>query len=111
YYVLANSIDKIGSYVHDSKAFVFIRFKDMFLGSDTNGINNAIDPTRITTPISIEIDLSGTALAGKNIASDQAVMVRSLGSNKWIINVRPVNTFKNGYMTFVLSEVTNNDQL
>lgn len=111
YYVLANSIDKIGSYVHDSKAFVFIRFKDMFLGTDTNGISNAIDPTRITTPISIEIDLSGTALAGKNIASDQAVTVRSLGSNKWIVNVQPIDTFKNRYMTFVLSEATNTDQL
>ncbi|MEJ5038020.1 hypothetical protein WH285_13870 [Acinetobacter johnsonii] len=111
YYVLANSIDKIGSYVHYNKAFIFIRFKDFFIGTDTNGISNAIDPTKITTPISIEINLTGTSLAGKSIASDQAVTVRSLGSNKWIVNVNPVHSFKNGYMTFVLSEAQNTDQL
>lgn len=111
YYVLANSIDKIGSYTHNNKAFVFIRFKDMFAGSNTNGINDAIDPTQISTPISIEIDLTSTSLAGKNISSVQANTVRSLGSNKWIINVSPIDTFKNGYMTFIVEESANNDQL
>lgn len=111
YYVLASSIDKIGSYVHGNKAFVFIRFKDIFTATETNGISNKVDPTKITTPISIEIDLSGTVLAGKNIASTQAKTVRNLGLNKWIVNASPIDTFKNGYMTFVLSEVTNNDQL
>lgn len=111
YYVLVNSIDKIGSYVHNGKAFVFIRFKDMFSGTDTNGINNEIDPTKISTPISIEIDLTGTSLAGKNIASVQAKTVRNLGSNKWIINVSPIDTFKNGYLTFVVEEALNSDQL
>lgn len=111
YYVLANSIDKIGSYVHSNKAFVFIRFKDLFAETNTNGISDAIDPTKISTPISIQIDLTGTTLAGKSIASAQAMIVRSLGSNKWIVNVSPVNTFKDGYMTFVLEEALNNDQL
>lgn len=111
YYVLANSIDKIGSYVHDNRAFVFIRFNDMFADTNTNGIANEIDPTKIITPISIEIDLSGTTLAGKNIGSTQATTVRNLGLNKWVVNVLPVNTFKNGYMTFALEESANTDQL
>lgn len=111
YYVLANSINKIGSYVHDNKAFVFIRFKDMFTGTNTNGISDAINPTKISTPISISIDLSNTSLAGKSIASNQAATVRNLGSNKWIVNVSPIHTFKNGYMTFVIEEAADNKQV
>ena len=111
YYVLANSIDKIGSYVHDNKAFVFIRFKDFFIGTDTNGISNVIDPTKMSTPISIQIDLTGTALAGKNLKSNQATFLRNLGSNQWIANVRPVDTFKNGYMTFVIEEALDTGQV
>lgn len=111
YYLLANSINKIGSYVDGNRAFVFIRFNDMFLNSETNKIRNAINPVLISTPISIKLDLSGTALAGKNISSSQAITVRNLGLNKWIVNVSPFNTFKNGFMTFVLEEAVNNDQM
>lgn len=111
YYVLANSINKIGSYVNGNKAFVFLRFNDMFAESSTGGISNAINPALISTPISIEIDLTGTSLAGKTISSAQATTVRNLGSNKWVINVSPVNTFKNGYMTFVVDEAVNSDQV
>ncbi|MDF2419138.1 hypothetical protein GWP85_16735 [Acinetobacter beijerinckii] len=111
YYLLANSIDKIGSYIDKNKAFIFIRFKDLFIASNTNGISNAIDPTKISTPISIELDLSGTSLAGKIIKSTQAQTVRDLGSNKWIVNVSPIDTFKNGYMIFVIEESSNNEQI
>lgn len=111
YYILANSIDKIGSYVHDNKAFVFIRFKDMFLDSNTNGIANAIDPKKISTPISIEIDLSNTSLADKNLKSSQATVLRKLANNKWIVNASPVHTYKNGYMTFVVEEAADNKQV
>lgn len=111
YYFLANSIDKIGSYVHKNKAFIFLRFKDLFLDSNTNGISNAIDPSRITTPISIEIDLSGTSLAGKLVKSLQARTIRDLGSNKWIVNVSPIDSFKNGFMAFVIEEASDNEQI
>lgn len=111
YYVLANSINKIGSYIHNNKAVIALRFNDLFLGTNTNGINNAIDPTLITTPISIQVDVTGTYLAGKTLKSQQANTLRSMGSNIWIANVSPLNTFKNGYMIFILEEATDNLQL
>ncbi|MDF2418487.1 hypothetical protein GWP85_13380 [Acinetobacter beijerinckii] len=111
YYVIANSIERIGSYMARGKAYIAIQFKDLFIASDTNGISNAIDPTRMTTPISISIDLNGTSLAGKNIYSRQAQTVRNLGLNIWIVNVSPINTFKNGAMLFEVEEAFNNDQL
>lgn len=111
YYFLANSINKIGSYVSNSKLFVFLRFNDVFSGTDTNGISNAIDPTRMSQPISIRVDLTGTSLAGKDISSSQATTVRKLGGDKWIINVSPVSTYKNGYMTFVAEQAINSNQL
>lgn len=110
YFVLSQSVNKIGSFVHDNRAHVFIRFKDIWTGTSTNGISNVIDPSRISTPISIEIDLTGTSLAGKNLKSKQATVLRSLGSNKWIINVSPRNTFKNGYMVFSVEEAANTEQ-
>ncbi|MFW1778945.1 hypothetical protein ACG9XQ_17765, partial [Acinetobacter baumannii] len=111
YYVIANSIERIGSYMARGKAYIAVQFKDLFIDSDTNGISNAINPTRMTTPISIRIDLNRTSLAGKNIYSRQAQTVRNVGSNLWIINVSPINTYKNGAMLFELEEAFNNDQL
>lgn len=111
YYVLANSIAEIGSYVDGNKAYIAIRFSDMFIGTSTNGISNIIDPTKIETPISIEIDLTGTVLAGKNLKSAQATVLRNLGANKWIANVSPVNMFKNGFLGFVLEEALDNKQV
>jgi hypothetical protein len=111
YYVIANSIERIGSYMARGKAYIAVQFKDLFIDSDTNGISNAIDPTRMTTPISIRIDLNGTSLAGKNIYSRQAQTVRNLGSNLWNINVSPINIFKNGAMLFEVEEALYTDQL
>lgn len=111
YYVIANSIERIGSYMARGKAYIAVRFKDLFIDSDTNGISNAINPTRMTTPISIQVDLNGTSLAGKNIYSRQAQTVRNIGSNHWIINVSPINTYKNGAMLFEVEEAFNDDQL
>ncbi|ENX37688.1 hypothetical protein [Acinetobacter courvalinii] len=111
YYVIANSIERIGSYMARGKAYIAVRFKDLFIDSDTNGVSNAINPTRMTTPISIQIDLNGMSLAGKNIYSRQAQMVRNIGSNHCIINVSLINTYKNGTMLFEVEKAFTNDQL
>ncbi|MFW1776578.1 hypothetical protein ACG9XQ_05490 [Acinetobacter baumannii] len=111
YYVLANSINRIGSYVHNNKAYFVVRFKDMFIDTDTNGISNVIDPSKIVTPISIEFDLTGTVLADKNLKSYQATTLRSLGSNRWIANVSPINAYQNGCLLFEVEEAADNKQI
>lgn len=77
-----------------SEAVGYLWFKDMITGVAFNGsvitvnIDNKynLDLTKIFTPISIEIDLTGTSLSGKNITANQG-RVRSLGSDKFIVEV------------------------
>lgn len=111
YYALTQGIDKIGSFVHKGKAYIAIRFTDAFKNGVVNGVSIAIKPEQLRTPISVQIDLSGTALAGKSLKSTQATTFRNLGSNKWLANVSPINSYKNGYMLFVIEEAENTDQV
>jgi len=41
----------------------------------------------INTPISIEINLANTSLANKNIKSDDVVGIRSMGSDRYIVDI------------------------
>ncbi len=95
YYVLRESIEKVGSFVDGAAVRIAYRFKDGFPGS-TDGIPNALAAERIATPISLQIDLTGTPLAGQDIACDQARSIRKLGSDQWIVNVLPAH-FADGY--------------
>lgn len=106
YYALKAGIDKIGSFISGGAAYVFVRFSDAFRNSNTDGISDAIDPSLINTGLSVQIDFTGTALAGKTLTSGHASTCRSLGSNKWIFNVKPSDTYKNGYMTFKITETS-----
>lgn len=102
YYALQASIDKVGSFVDGGKVQVFVRFKDAYSGTQTNGIDNEL-PLSIQTPLSIKVDLTGTPLAGLNVTSKRAVSVRSLGLNVFVFNVKPAQ-FKDGYFTFTVEE-------
>ena len=110
YFVLSKSINKIGSYVHNNAAFVSVRFNDVFIGSNTDGIPNQIDPLQIQTPLSILCDFSGTNLAGKILTSKQAVHCRQLSNDQWVFNVLPIASYKNGYLSFKIEEATNADK-
>ncbi|MFW1952216.1 hypothetical protein [Acinetobacter beijerinckii] len=111
YYAIKQSINKIGSFISNGKAFVALRLSDAFAGTETNAISNALPLHLLETPISIQLNLSGTVLAGKNLKSAQASTLRNLGSNVWIANVAPINSYKNGYMIFEIEEAATNDQV
>lgn len=105
YFALKNGIDKIGSFIRNQKVYVCVRFNDAFSSSNTDGISNAINPALINTPLSIQIDFTGTGMAGKSITSDQALHCRNLGSNKWILNFELSKALKNnGYLLFEAKE-------
>lgn len=110
YFALAQSINKIGSYIHGNAAFVSLRFADAFIGSNTDGIPNNIDPLQIQTPISILCDFTGTVFSGKTLTSQQAVHCRNVGNNRWIFNVSPIQSYKNGYLSFKIEEALNQDK-
>ncbi len=103
YVILKNCIRRVGSFEHSGKVYVSVHLKDEYKGVVTDGVDDAIDTDLLTTPLSIEIDLAGTALAGKNIACDRARMIRRLSANKWIVSVKP-QSFKEGYFTFEIKE-------
>ena len=95
YYVLRESIEKVGSFVDGAAARIAYRFKDGFPGT-TDGISNALAADLIDTPISLQIDLTGTPLAGQDIVCGQARSIRKLGADQWIVNVRPT-LYGDGY--------------
>lgn len=95
YYVLRESIEKVGSFVDGAVVRIAYRFKDGFPGA-TDGISNALAAGLIDTPISLQIDLTGTPLAGQDIVCGQARSIRKLGADQWIVNLRPT-LFGDGY--------------
>lgn len=111
YYAIKQSINKIGSFISNGKAYVALRLSDAFAGTETNAISNAVPLHLLETPISVQLDLNGTVLAGKNLKSAQATTLRNLGSNIWLANVAPINSYKNGYMIFEIEEASNSDQV
>lgn len=101
YYVLRESIAKVGSYVDDDGSVrIAYQFRDGFPG-DTSGIDNALPAALIGTPISIRIDLTGTPLAGLDIVSSEARSIRKLSGNQWIVNILP-RQFGDGYYGAIL---------
>ena len=66
---------------------LILEIEDHFDGTFTNGISNTLDLDAINTPISIEINLANTSLANKNIKSDDVVGIRSMGSDRYIVDI------------------------
>lgn len=95
YYVLRESIDKVGSFVDGNAVYLSVRFNDGFSGTNTDGISNALPVDCVHTPLSIKVNLTGTPLAGLDIACNQAQSMRNKGGNVWVINILP-SIFVNG---------------
>lgn len=87
YAFLRDTIDLVGSFIDGDTVVIALGTQDRFKGTDTNGIPNNVDFSLLQTPVSIEIDLTGTPLSGKDIKCKQAYSIRKLGSNKYIINI------------------------
>ncbi len=104
YSFLRDSLRKIGSFQHDNDLYFFYHIKDEYKGTFTNvTVSNDLDFSLLKMPISFEIDTTGTYLAGKNIKCDEAILIRSLGLNKWVISV-PYRFDEEGYAKFRVYE-------
>lgn len=112
YYVMRESVERIGSFIHDRALYITVRFKDAWFGTTTQGISNNLNLQLIKTPISIQVDLAGTPLAGVMIGSEQAHSVRNLGNDVWILNLNPISgSFHNGYLSFKITQVMSLDHI
>ena len=107
YIMLKDSIDKLGSFEADSAVYLFVRFTDIYAKQSGDGIPYALPELQIKTPLSIKIDLTGTALAGKNIDCSDALSVRSLASNQWVVNIK-IGELTDNYFTFKVHESEDN---
>jgi len=105
YMFIRDSLNKVGSFENNSKLYLYYEIKDKYKGTFVNGISKNVPISFLKTPISIEIDTTGTYLQGKNIQCNEANSIRSLGMDKWVINV-PYLLGKEGYSRFLLSEGT-----
>lgn len=88
YLIYKLCIDKVAAYQEGANIKVMVSLKDPFKGDKIENSNFDADLpyNRINTPISLEVDLSGTFLEGKNIKSNYGKVVNS-GSNKIIVQV------------------------
>lgn len=100
YLFLRDSIARVGSFEHAGAVHVFARFRDVQTG-DSLGISNAIDPALISVPLSIRINLAGTALAGQQIVCRQAQSIRRVSGDEWIVNVLP-SQYRDGFLHAVI---------
>lgn len=108
YFFIRESIRSIGSFENENKVFVAYEVHDKYKELLQNGISQKLDCSLLDTPISIEIDLTGTYLAGKNITCKNAHSIRSLGSNRYILNL-PYFLSQEGFSIFEISEATTAD--
>lgn len=100
YMFLREGIEKTVANEKNGKVYCFLHVSDL--------LANNYD--KITTNISVEVDLSTSALAGKFIQSN-AGQIRSLSVDKYVIDFR-LNDLKEGVYSFVLSEaIEGNDYL
>ena len=81
-------VDNVAAYVKGNRVRVAISLKDPFEGEILvqSGLSGKIPFDRINIPVSIEVDLSGTPLAGKNIISNFGQVINN-GSGNVIVEV------------------------
>jgi len=97
-------VSRISAFEEDSKVYIVIQKKDNYKGTDTDGIDNDLPLGGMATPVSVEIDLSATSLAGKNIITN-TTGIRSLGSDVYIVDI-PFGNAKEGFQRCILEEGT-----
>lgn len=77
----------VGSFENEGKVYVTLEVYDKYKDTYYDFVNRGVDISLLKTPISIEVNLSGTSLSGKNIECKSATSVRSLGGDIYILNV------------------------
>lgn len=70
----------------DNTVIIVCQIDDQFKFLSTSGLSQKLNYIGINTPLSVEIDLTGTYLAGKNVKSSYG-KIRGLGSNKYIVQI------------------------
>ncbi|MGJ1228853.1 hypothetical protein ACR78H_25215 [Sphingobacterium siyangense] len=95
---LANSVTGIE---HNGKVIIAVDTLDLYKGSSANFFPLDTPLPTIHTPLSIEVDLSNTELAGKSVVANTGKM-RSIGNNKYIVESR--YTQREGFTTVEISE-------
>src|SRR5690606_24676320 len=99
------------SYSKGNNVVVQLLQHDIYKNQTTHGLNERFNKDLLQTPLSVKIDLSGSALSGKNIAISSGTII-SLGSNQYILNI-PYDNINDvdGLISVELSETSVPDYL
>lgn len=101
YMFLREITDRVVANEINGKVFVTADLVDKFKNLETGGYSQKLPLDRLNIPLSVEIDLSNTALSGKAIKASSGKVV-SLGSNVYIVEI-PFN-HKEGFSGIVIEE-------
>ena len=84
YFWFRELVDRVVGTQIDNDVFITLQWSD--LTTVNNGFTDSIPLELIDTPLSVEIDLTGTYLANKQVVSSYGKLI-SLGSNKYIVEI------------------------
>ena len=88
YLLYRSCIDNIAAYKKGNRVAVAVSIKDVFADAvlQETGVDAKLPQRRIFTPVSIEVDLTGTPLQGKNVKSNYGKVINA-GNNKVIVEI------------------------
>lgn len=104
YMFLRTMAKRINTVQRNNTITVMVDIEDSFKDGNTNGIPNDLPLQAIDTPLTIEIDLTGTPLAGLPVKSSHGKLVNK-GSNIFLAEI-PFLGQKEGFLAVILSEDT-----
>lgn len=101
YMVFRSNVEKVSAYEKGSDVYVAVKVVEKY---------GQLPERRIYTPLSVIVDLTGTALAGKNITATSG-KIANLGSNRVLVEVPYPYADNNGVSAVKLFEVENADYI
>ncbi|WP_215225849.1 hypothetical protein [Echinicola shivajiensis] len=102
YMYLRELCNRVTAQEKDGKVTVILDVDDDFKDMMVDGISLATPLDGINTPLSIQVDLSGTSLSGKSIITTNGKPI-SLGSDNYIVEV-PFKSAVEGFAALVIEE-------
>jgi hypothetical protein len=82
--------------------YIIVDIVDGFKGTNTEGIDNAVNYPTINIPLSVQVDLSSTSLTGKTVQSNYGKM-RSMGNDIYIVEI-PFSTKSEAFQGIKIME-------
>lgn len=102
YMFLRQCVQRITAKEKNQRILILTDVINIFEGEEFAGIPKDVFFSQLNTPLTIKIDLTGTHLEGKNIATSFLKPI-SLGSNQYLVEI-PFKSDQSGFGSLIISE-------